>query len=154
MFDSHLERISVMGDVFRRCRQTKELDAGASLPKEFILTAFRDDAEINIQTNNETKTKHGNMQTSPQSPQSPQSEPLQSDPLQSPQTLSSTPSEEVAEEEVFGGDHKEESDDEEVNEEEMNEIEVNEEEVEEAIMNNSKLTDDLNEFREQLGITP
>merc|ERR1711865_472979 len=39
---------------------------------------------------------------------------------------------------------KEESDDE----------EVNEEEVEEAIMNNSKLTDDLNEFREQLGITP
>ena len=51
-----------------------------------------DDGEINIQTDNETKTKHGNMQTSPQSPQSPQSEPLQSEPLQSPQPLSSTSS--------------------------------------------------------------
>jgi|TARA_B100000795_G_C22629055_1_gene371887 Ca2+-binding EF-hand superfamily protein len=48
MFDSHLERISVMGDVFRRCRQTKELDAGASLPKEFILTAFRVDPLVRM----------------------------------------------------------------------------------------------------------
>ena len=48
MFDSHLERISIMGDTFRRVRTAHKLDAGASLPKDVILKAFHDDPMVRM----------------------------------------------------------------------------------------------------------
>ena len=48
MFDSHLERISMMGDSFRRKRTSLKLDTGASLPKDVVVQAFRDDPMVRM----------------------------------------------------------------------------------------------------------
>ena len=48
MFDSHLERISIMGDTFRRVRKAQGLQPGASLAKELLLTAFRSDPLVRM----------------------------------------------------------------------------------------------------------
>ena len=48
MFDSHLERISIMGDTFRRVRKAQTLEPGASLSKDILIEAFRNDPLVRM----------------------------------------------------------------------------------------------------------
>jgi hypothetical protein len=48
MFDSHLERISIMGDAFRRTRKAQDLKPGASLSKKVLVNAFRTDPLVRM----------------------------------------------------------------------------------------------------------